>query len=72
MELIEEKTYRVECEFDNSHVIEKTIEVKKGGKNLETTFHVYCPFCDKWSNGKVLGELHLGDDLLRGFDEDSQ
>ena len=72
MELIEEKSYRVECEFDNSHVIEKTIETKPGTKNVESTFHVYCPYCNKWSNGKVLGELHPDKALLReyGFDDD--
>jgi len=56
--------WNVACEFDNSHTIIKEIEteieeseVENHKKHVESVIHIYCPFCNKWSNGKVIGEL---------------
>jgi len=70
MEIVEKKYLDVKCEFDDSHIITKVVEVKPGTEYTESTVHIYCPYCNKWSNGKILGDLHEDAEVERFFDDD--
>lgn len=66
MELIKTKTLCVICEFNPDHIIEKDIEIKADSEEQSiSTINVYCPFCDKWTNGIVKGELVPDVTMLR-------
>ena len=63
------KTVNVICEFNPDHIIEKNIEIQNGTqKTTSSTINAYCPFCDKWTNGQVQGEMVVNDSVLREFD----
>ncbi|CAN2049098.1 hypothetical protein GMMP13_750002 [Candidatus Magnetomoraceae bacterium gMMP-13] len=61
------KIVQVECEFDSSHIIKKMLEIKAGTEEVQSTIQVYCPFCQKYINGKIQGEVHLDDEAMRKF-----
>jgi len=68
MEIISYTILEVICEFNQDHIIQKDIEIKPGSQDkTESVFNVYCPWCDKWTNAKVKGELAQNTDLLRKF-----
>jgi hypothetical protein len=66
LELIKKKTLNVICEFNSDHIIQKDIEIKAGSNEKTTsTINVYCPFCNKFTNATVQGELFFDGTMLR-------
>ncbi|ETR72313.1 MAG: hypothetical protein OMM_07590 [Candidatus Magnetoglobus multicellularis str. Araruama] len=66
MEIVQKKFLKVVCECNPDHIIEKDIEIKPGTEETTTaTINVYCPFCNKFTNGEVHGEMVPDDSLLR-------
>ncbi|CAN2044674.1 hypothetical protein GMMP1_1410043 [Candidatus Magnetomoraceae bacterium gMMP-1] len=43
------------------------LEIKAGTEEVQSTIQVYCPFCQKYINGKIQGEVHLDDEVMRKF-----
>jgi len=66
MQIIEKKRIKVVCEFNSNHVIEKIINIKSEDNDTNDTIaNVYCPFCNKWTNGYVKGEMTQDECILR-------
>ena len=65
------KTYTVICPFDENHEFLIVVEIKDESSGVENTLEEYCPFCEKFVQVEVQGELEKMDRITRrqlGFD----
>ncbi len=59
--------FKVQCAYDETHIFEKALEIKKGTEAKETEVQAYCPFCEKHVDVTVQGKVVPDTELLRKF-----
>ena len=60
-------TYAVVCPHDKFHKLPVVLDVKDNSKGVESTFEVYCPFCDRYVRVKIDKQQEPDVDTYRRF-----
>jgi hypothetical protein len=59
-------TYTVICPFNKDHKFPLVLEVEDEAKGVKSSIESFCPFCDKFVQIEIEGELAPDTEVMRG------
>ncbi len=60
-------TYTVVCPYNKEHTFPVVLQLEDESRGAESTFEVYCPFCDKYVQASLKAELKPDQYVYRLF-----